>query len=65
MTNIEVRAWMAERGLTIPALAKVMGVSKRGVDYWRAYGTRSITDVALNAVFPPDQVAEESADRPQ
>lgn len=56
---------MAERGLTIPALAKVMGVSKRGVDYWRAYGTRSITDVALNAVFPPDQVAEESADRPQ
>jgi len=56
---------MAERSLTLPALAKAMGVSKRGVDYWRAYGTRSITDVALNAVFPPDQVAEESSDRPQ
>ena len=65
MTNTEVRAWMSERNLTLVALAEAMGVSKRGVDYWRAYGTRQITDVALNAVFPPDQVAGEIADRPQ
>ena len=65
MTNIEVREWMAERSLTLPALAKAMGVSKRGVDYWRAYGTRPVIDVALNSVFPMDQVAEEIAGRPQ
>jgi hypothetical protein len=65
MTNTEVRAWMSERNLTLVALAEAMGVSKRGVDYWRAYGTRPITDVALNAVFPQDQVAGEIADRPQ
>ena len=64
MTNTELKSWMSERNLTLVALAEAMGVSKRGVDYWRAYGTRSITDVALNAVFPPDQVAEEIADRP-
>ena len=56
---------MAERSLTLPALAKAMGVSKRGVDYWRAYGTRPVIDVALNSVFPMDQVAEEIAGRPQ
>jgi len=65
MTNIEVRAWMAERSLTLPALAKAMGVSKRGVDYWRAYGTRPVIDVALNSVFPMDQAAGEIAGRPQ
>jgi hypothetical protein len=65
MTNTELKSWMAERNLTLVALAKAMNVSKRGVDYWRAYGTRPITDVALNSVFPPDQVAGEIADRPQ
>ena len=65
MTNTELKSWMSERNLTLVALAKAMGVSKRGVDYWRAYGTRPVIDVALNSVFPMDQAAGEIAGRPQ
>jgi adenosylcobinamide kinase/adenosylcobinamide-phosphate guanylyltransferase len=59
MTSDELKQWMAERNLTLVALAKAMHVSRRGVDNWRAEGTRPIVDIALNAVFPPVQAGVE------
>jgi hypothetical protein len=52
MSPVEVREWMWERDLTNVSLAKGMGISVRGVDRFRRYGTRHIIDIALNCVYP-------------
>jgi predicted DNA-binding transcriptional regulator AlpA len=52
MTGDEMKIWMADRNLKLMTVAVALGVSRRGVDRWRAEGTPKRVDIALNAVFP-------------